>query len=224
LKSENEFAKGRANVSEIMAIKIVIGCHSYLLGEGIKKLLKEEKDIDILGIFDEGIDVKEILKLNPDIILADCKIFRFFPMDFMNNNQLKILLISDSSWFSEAEQQIPELISIGVVGILSPSADSSLLKRAIQAVYSGQLWLDRKTIKNILSHKNHLEKKANLTRKEKEVVSLICQGCRNKEIAQKLNISEQTVKSHCNRIYKKVGVSDRLQLALYNQRIWTGHI
>lgn len=205
-----------------MAIKIVIGCHSYLLGEGIKKLLKEEKDMDILGIFDEGIDVKEILELNPDIILADCKIFRFFPADFMNNNQLKILLISDSSWFSEAEQQIPELISMGVVGILSPNADSSLLKRALKAVHSGQLWLDRKTIKNILSHKNHLEKKANLTKKEKEVVSLICQGYRNKEIAQKLSITEQTVKSHCNRIFKKVGVSDRLQLALYNQRIWAG--
>jgi DNA-binding NarL/FixJ family response regulator len=208
-----------------MAIKIVIGCHSYLLGEGIKKLLKDEAEIDVIGIFDEGIDVKEILKLNPDIILADCKIFRFFPMDFMNNNPFKILLISDSSWLFEAEQHMQELISIGVVGILSPSSDSSLLKRAIQAVYSGQLWLDRRTIKNILYHKNHsVEKGINLTKKEKEIVSLICQGCRNKEIAQKLNISEQTVKSHCNRIYKKVGVSDRLQLALYNQKIWPGNI
>ena len=224
MKIENEFARGRDNVNEIMAIKIVIGCHSYLLGEGIKKLLKDEAEIDVIGIFDEGIDVKEILKLNPDIILADCKIFRFFPMDFMNNNQLKILLISDSSWLFEAEQHMQELISIGVVGILSPSSDSGLLKKAIQAVYSGQLWLDRKTIKNILSHKNHLEQGVNLTKKEREIVSLICQGCRNKEIAYKLNICEQTVKSHCNRIYKKVGVSDRLQLALYNQRIWPGHI
>ena len=59
-------------------------------------------------------------------------------------------------------------------------------------------------------------------KKEKEVVSLICHGYRNKEIAQKLDISEQTVKSHCNRIYKKVGVTDRLQLALYTNRLWPG--
>jgi DNA-binding NarL/FixJ family response regulator len=59
-----------------------------------------------------------------------------------------------------------------------------------------------------------------LTGKEEEITSLICKGFRNKEIAQKLNISEQTVKSHCNRIYKKVGVSDRVQLALYFYEIW----
>jgi DNA-binding NarL/FixJ family response regulator len=69
-----------------------------------------------------------------------------------------------------------------------------------------------------------MEKKIDLTKKEKEIVSLICNGCRNKEIAQRLDISEQTVKSHCNRIYKKVGVSDRLQLALYTHKLWPGQI
>jgi DNA-binding NarL/FixJ family response regulator len=70
----------------------------------------------------------------------------------------------------------------------------------------------------------HVDRKIDLTRKEKEIVSLICHGYRNKEIAQKLAITEQTVKSHCNRIFKKVGVSDRLQLALYTHKIWPGHI
>jgi DNA-binding NarL/FixJ family response regulator len=69
-----------------------------------------------------------------------------------------------------------------------------------------------------------MEKKIDLSKKEKEIVSLICHGCRNKEIAQRLDISEQTVKSHCNRIYKKVGVSDRLQLALYTHKLWPGQI
>ena len=54
-----------------------------------------------------------------------------------------------------------------------------------------------------------------LAPREEEIISHICQGYTNKEIAQKLNISEQTVKSHCHRIYKKIGVSDRLQLALH---------
>jgi DNA-binding NarL/FixJ family response regulator len=53
-----------------------------------------------------------------------------------------------------------------------------------------------------------------LSETEKEVAALICLGCRNKEIAQELDISEHTVKSHCNRIYKKLEVSDRLQLSL----------
>jgi DNA-binding NarL/FixJ family response regulator len=65
----------------------------------------------------------------------------------------------------------------------------------------------------------HSAPNVRLAQREKEIISHICQGFKNKEIAQKLNISEQTVKSHCNRIYKKLGVNDRLQLALYSNKI-----
>ena len=204
-----------------MKIRIVIGCHSYLLGEGIKKLLKDDEDVEIIGIFDEGADIEEILKLEPDLALVDHKIFRTFPESSLNN-RVKFLLIGDSSWTPESEQKIPDLILKGVYGILSSDADSVILKEAIRVAHSGELWLDRKIIKNILCHINHEEKSINLTKREREIVSLICLGYRNKEIAQKLEISEQTVKSHCNRIYKKVGVTDRLQLALYTQRLLPG--
>lgn len=207
-----------------MTIKVAIGCHSYLLGEGIKKLFRKEDEIDVIGIFDEGIDINEILKLNPDIILTDFKIFRSFPDDFPNDNQVKILLISDKSWVSESERQIPELLLRGVYGVLAPDSDSDILRKAVKVVYSGELWLDRKLLKSVLYNMSHVEKKIDLTKKEREIVTLICNGYRNKEIAQKLDISEQTVKSHCNRIFKKVGVTDRLQLALYTHKLWPGHI
>ena len=206
-----------------MTIRIAIGCHSYVLGEGLKKLFKDDEGTDIIGIFDEGIDLKEIIKLRPDIILADLKIFRTFPESVPTDN-VKILLISDDSWISEVEKQLPELLLRGVCGILPPDADSDMLKKAVKIIYSGELWLDRKLLKNILYNVTSMEKKIDLTKKEKEIVSLICHGCRNKEIAQRLDISEQTVKSHCNRIYKKVGVSDRLQLALYTHKLWPGQI
>jgi DNA-binding NarL/FixJ family response regulator len=206
-----------------MTIRIAIGCHSYVLGEGLKKLFKDDEGTDIIGIFDEGIDLKEIIKLQPDIILADLKIFRTFPESVLIDN-VKILLISDDSWISEVEKQLPELLLRGVCGILPPDADSEMLKKAVKIIYSGELWLDRKLLKNILYHVTNMEKRIDLTKKEKEIVSLICNGCRNKEIAQRLDISEQTVKSHCNRIYKKVGVSDRLQLALYTHKLWPGQI
>ncbi len=204
-----------------MKIRTVIGCHSYLLAEGIKRLLKSEESIDIVGIFDEATDIEEIIKLDPDIVLVDLKIFRKIP-DLSFNKSVKFLLISDSSRMVELERQIPDLILKGVFGILSTDADSNVLKKALKVVHAGELWLDSRIITNILCRKNRIEKDADLTKKEKEVVSLICHGYRNKEIAQKLDISEQTVKSHCNRIYKKVGVTDRLQLALYTNRLWPG--
>lgn len=211
-----------------MPLKIAIGCCNYLFGEGLKKLLEDEKDIEILGIFNGGTgllpNAKEILKLNPDIILsdfsADFNILLSFPEGFLANNRIKIILIGDRTVRFIADKQLKDLILKGVVGILPPSADSNLLKKAIKAVLAGELWLDRSTLLKILSGIKQREKNINLAKREKEIVFHICQGYRNKEIAQKLNISEQTVKSHCNRIYRKLGVSDRLQLALYSFKIF----
>ncbi len=209
-----------------MLLKIAIGCHSYLIGEGLKKLFKDDPEVEIIGIFDEGIDVKEIIKLNPDIILADFKTFRSFPKEFtIDNRIIKIILLSDKSWFLNSDKQISELILRGISGILTPEADFTVLKKALRVVHSGELWLDRKSIKNLILQINKTEKEIHLTKKEREIVNLICNGYRNKEIAQKLDISEKTVKSHCNRIFKKFGVSDRLHLALYaHNKIWSGYI
>jgi len=209
---------------EDMKIRIAIGCHSYVLGEGLKKLLAEDQEIEIIGIFDEAADINEISKLNPDIILADFRIFRAFPEGNAAGSTTRMLLISDSAWISEAEKRIPELLLRGVYGILPADADSDVLRKAVRVIYSGELWLDRKLLRNILCVMSDGKKKIDLTRKEREVVTLICSGYRNKEIAQKLDITEQTVKSHCNRIYKKVGVTDRLQLALYTHKLWPGNI
>ncbi len=200
-------------------MKIVIGCHSYLLSEGIKRLLRKEDDFEIIGIFDEGSDIEEILKLQPDLILVDNKIFRTLPESVLNN-RTKFLLICDSSWTPESDRKIPELVLKGVYGLLAPDSTSQMLVDAMKVVHSGELWLDRSVVKNIITHISRIENPVVLTKKEKEIVDLICHGYRNKEIAQKLDISEQTVKSHCNRIYKKMGVTDRLQLALYTHRIW----
>lgn len=205
----------------ITPIRLTIGCSSYLLGEGIKKIIEDEKDIEVIGIFNEGADFKEILKMRPDIAILDFNIFTNLPKDLFRNTKIKMLLIGESGMYAGSDRRILSLISKGIVGIVPPGADSSLLKKAIKVVSSGELWLDRKTMSNILT-RNGLPKneKIKLTKAEKGVVSLICDGFRNKEIAKKLEISEKTVKSHCNRIYKKVGVTDRLQLATYIYKVW----
>ena len=203
-----------------MPIKIAIGCYNSLFGEGIKRLLEDEREIEVVGIFNEGVDFREIVKIKPDVVVLDFNIFRDLPEDFARSSQLKILIIGNKTLYTVSDRRIADLVSKGVAGILPPGADSYLLRKATKAISSGELWLDRKTMRNILSYESFSKKEVKLTEAEKEIVSLICQGFRNKEIAQKLNISEQTVKSHCNRIYKKVGVSDRLQLAIYVYKLW----
>jgi DNA-binding NarL/FixJ family response regulator len=210
-------------------IKIAIGCCNYIFGEGLKKLLDDDRDIEVVGIFNGGNvslqDITDILKLNPDIILMDfnanANLLLCLPEDILSSGRLKTLLIGDRSVGFLAERELKDLVNKGVVGILPPGADSNLLKKVLKAVFSGELWLDRTSLIKLFSSKNEPDKYASLAKRENEIVSHICQGYRNKEIARKLNISEQTVKSHCNRIYKKLGVNDRLQLVLYSHKVHT---
>jgi len=215
-----------------MPLRLAIGCSNYLYSEGLKKLLEDESHINIIGIFNGGSgslpDLIEIEKHDPDVILADFNadfnILIGLPDDYFAGNRLKILLIGDRSLRFIVDRHLKGLISRGVVGILPQSADSDLLKRAIKAVSLGELWLDRTTMMKMLLSIRRQERYRGLAEREREIMSLICKGFRNKEISQKLNISEQTVKSHCNRIYKKVGVSDRLQLAVYANKIWPNNL
>lgn len=198
-----------------MPIRLVIGCYTRFMGEALKALLAQERDINIIGVFSPEMDFKEFLKLNPDVMLLGSKIFQGLPENFKPGPRTKILLMGDRSLDPPTPQWINDFISRGGVGILPSGADSVTLKKALNAVSRGEFWLDRKSMSGIISHQAEGRREgAKLTPKEKEVAALICLGCRNKEIAQKLKVSEQTVKSHCNRMYKKVGVTDRLQLAI----------
>ena len=91
------------------------------------------------------------------------------------------------------------------------------MKKAIECVIAGELWFENKQLLDIIPgiKGKSCGKETSLTDREIEVAKLVCNGLSNKEIRKALNISEQAVKSHLSRIYKKTGVSDRLQLALY---------
>lgn len=209
-----------------MPLKIAICCSNYIFTEGLKNLLEEDSDLQITGLYTSEKHSKEffeeILGNNPDIILSDMDSYlEIFPLlsDRMIFDQgLAILLIGDTTLQSLADAQLKELIIQGVAGILPQSADSNLLKKAYKAIRDGEVWLDKESLHKIISAMRKPRRKLLLAKREREILTHICQGYRNKEIAQKLNISEQTVKSYSSRLYKKLGVSDRLQLALCSQR------
>jgi DNA-binding NarL/FixJ family response regulator len=209
-----------------MALRFAICCSNSIFTEGLKSLLEKEAGIEFIGSFSEKnlfTEFNRIRGLRPDVLLMDAtvdlNVLMTLPDDYFAPDRLKILLIGDSSIRHIVSKNLQNLMAKGVVGILPPSADSDLLIKALKAISLGEVWLDRATLMKLLACMKKSAPNVRLAHREKEIISHICQGFRNKEIAQKLNISEQTVKSHCNRIYKKLGVSDRLQLALYSNRI-----
>lgn len=204
----------------IKALKIAIYCCNNLTGEGIKHLI--EADGLRLRATINCATPEEIIKAKPDLLIADFSTLYMLPIDSIYRNKIEVLILW-SHWMPGIEdERLTSFVFKGVVGILPPDINPSQFTNAIKKAVSGELLFDRKKLKDIIySMKNdRVQPSISLTKTEIEVVKLICKGYRNKEIMRKLHIKEQSVKKHLNRIYKKAGVSDRLQLALHALKYW----
>lgn len=117
-------------------------------------------------------------------------------------------------------------IRLGAAGVVLKDASTETFLKAIEKVYKGETWLNRSMVTNVIAsfvrvnHKSDPEaaKIAAITKREREIITLIGEGLKNKQIAAKLFISEATVCHHLTSIFDKVGVSDRLELMIYSYR------
>ena len=201
-----------------MPLKITIGCCNHLFGEGLKKLLREECNLDSDSIITVSTNHKDIIKEDNDLLITDFNTLAGIIFDdISDNHKVRILLLGTGCLPKIENECLISFISRGLAGILSPDTDPSQLKKAIECVLAGELWFENKQLLEIIPgiKGKSCGKETSLTDREIEVAKLICNGFSNKEIRKALNISEQAVKSHLSRIYRKTGVSDRLQLALY---------
>ena len=116
---------------------------------------------------------------------------------------------------AEDDRDVVRAMRLGARGVVLKQSASDLLLKSIRQVHDGEIWLDnRMTAEVIDAFKKSAEsgqrrEKPLLSDREKEVVQLVAQGFRNREIGEKLFISEQTVKNHLHNIFDKLGVSDR---------------
>ncbi|HAD05071.1 MAG: hypothetical protein A2091_12670 [Desulfuromonadales bacterium GWD2_61_12] len=198
-----------------MSVNLVIFGRTYLFAEGLARLLSDSVNYQIVGIACDDDDMKALLrKNNIDIVVTDhpecCSLLEAV----LGTGHPKILLLSDNDKNPLLYDELKEMISKGLAGIMPKMGDSQLLKKAILKLQSGEFWIDHKTIGSILTNFNQEQKKISLTKKEKEILKYVCSGESNKSIAEKLFISEQTVKSHCNHLFKKFGVPNRMKLAI----------
>ena len=205
-----------------MAQKTTISCCNKIFSEGLREIMGKQ----IPGMQTSVINYQEIREtpfIDADLLIADCNTFsRIMSHDSFNGNKIKVLLFGAYCRPLIEKDHMLNLISRGLAGILTPTAEETEFIKAVKTILSGELWFERKKLNDILVDFDIDEVIAGpkLTSREKEVVQLICKGCRNKEIMEHLDISEQSVKSHLSRINKKCGVTDRLQLALYALKQW----
>ena len=128
---------------------------------------------------------------------------------------------------SEDKNEFVQAMKLGCSGIVLKQTAPELIVKSIRKVYSGEIWLDSHTTAAVMrqfaapgemlgTHPGARNRERSpLSQREREIVSLVAQGYKNREMAEKMFISEQTVKNHLHNIFDKLGVSDRLELALY---------
>lgn len=202
---------------------LLVDDHS-MVREGIKQLLELDGDIKVIGEAGNGMMCLEMLEtLIPDVILLDINMPQMDGLQVLAklkerklNQKVLILTIHNEV------EYLMQAVEIGVAGYLLKDSESSVLKEAIFAVYNGESFIDatmtpllkeQKYLKNL--HKEARSKEKLLSTREIEVLCALAEGLYNKEIASKLQISEKTVKNHVSNIFKKIGVSDRTQAAVY---------
>ncbi len=205
------------------AIRILVADDHAIFRDGLRRLLEVADDVQIVGEASNGAEcVKMLPKLKPDILLLDLRMPEkdgLAVLEEVNFESLPTRVIVLTA--AEDDRDVVRAMRLGARGVVLKQSASDLLLKSIRKVYDGEIWLDnRMTAEVIDAFKKSAEsgqrrEKPLLSEREKEIVQLVAQGFRNKEIGEKLFISEQTVKNHLHNIFDKLGVSDRLELALY---------
>lgn len=204
-----------------MVIKIMIADDHSMIREGLKSLLELEGDIQVVAEAEDGVDCLEKLKIcTPDVLLLDINMPRKNGLEVLqtlksSKSKVKVLVLT----VHNEVEYLMKAVDIGVDGYILKDSESAELKKAIFSIVEGENYIQPSLIPSLNSkmiEKNRDEGKIeSLTKRELEVLKLLAVGMYNKEVAEKLNISERTVKNHVSNIFKKIEVTDRTQAAVF---------
>ncbi len=204
-------------------ITVLIADDHALIREGIKQILELEGDICVIGQANDGEEAFELAeKLNPDIILLDINmpningieaLRRFKDMGIKS----KVIILT----IHEDKEYILKTLKLGANGYMLKDSSANSLIEGIRRVAKGEKYIQSSVADLVSASRDDdsvdksIEQINSLTNREYEVLILIAEGLNNKDIAERLYISEKTVKNHVSNIFKKLDLNDRVQAAIF---------
>ena len=204
-----------------MSVKIMIADDHVLIREGIRQLLEFDGDIEIVAEANDGLECLALLNhILPDVLLLDINMPKANGIEVLKtikekNISVKVLILTVHN---EVDYLI-RAVDIGVDGYILKNSGSAELKKAIMSIINGESYIQPDLIpalnSRLVSRNDCMGKIELLTRRELEVLIFVATGMFNKEIAEKMSISERTVKNHISSIFKKIDVADRTQAAVF---------
>lgn len=202
-------------------IRILLADDHQMFIDGIKAFLENDKDIKVVAEALDGFEVLEALKQNTvDVIVLDISMPKMDGRETIKRLReeypdVQVLVVSTHG----DGKNIFEMLNGGAKGYLVKNKSKEELVNAIHQIYNGNRFISLDIMDNYIEYIQNKPQKAinnvDLTRKETEVISLVAKGKQDKEIAECLGITETTVYTHCRNLRKKIGVTNRTELAIY---------
>ena len=203
------------------AIQVMMADDHVMVREGVKALLELDGDIKVIAQANDGAECLEVLEhVQPEVLLLDINMPKMDGLTVLETikktrPELKVIILTihnEGDYLYNAYEK-------GADGYVLKDSGSDVLKRAIRVVKQGEQYIEpilMPKLRERLDNKNNPEKKEDkLSKREFEILKLVAVGMYNKEIADRLSISEKTVKNHMSSIFRKIKVSDRTQAAVY---------
>jgi len=206
-------------------VRVLIADDHPVVRVGLRNMLQADPLINVVGEARDGVEALDLARsLHPDILLLDLAMPNVAGMEAlreMTSGGLNTRTIVLTGLIDN--RQILEALQLGARAVVLKDAVVEHLSQCIHAVMQGQYWLEGRPVQNLVQVLRDLtvqttpppRKTFGLTARELEVVTLITEGCTNKDIARQFGISEETVKRHLTNIFNKLGVGNRLELALF---------
>jgi two-component system nitrate/nitrite response regulator NarL len=205
-------------------IRILIVDDHAIVRAGLRMLIDQNPAMKVVGVAGNGSDaLKLAASEQPDIIILDILLgdedgLAFLPELRLAATDARVLVLTG---LRGSESQRRAMLA-GAMGVVLKEHATEVLIKAISKVHQGEVWMDRLTMGSLLDEMTQAPeidpeqtKIATLTEREREVIALIAEGLKNKQIGQRLFISETTVTHHLSSIFSKLDVSDRLELVIY---------
>ena len=203
-------------------MKVIICDDQAIVRDGLELLLKLEQDIDVVGLAQDGAEAVDLVaKKSPDLVLMDLKMPGMNGVEatrricalYPKTKVLVLTTFDDDEWVFDA-------IRAGASGYLLKDTPRGKVIEAIRGTVTGKSYVDPSVAGKLLDQVANKQEQpsqsitAKLTGREVDVLRLIARGLSNPEIAEKLHLSEGTIRNHVSAIFSKLGVSDRTQLAI----------
>lgn len=208
---------------------LLVDDHKTMLW-GLERLIQAEgPPFELVGSASDGEQATRLCaELAPDIVVLDLDLKGSSSLDFLPalvaNGSTRVVILSAN----RDQATLASAVKLGARGVVSKEAPTEDVLAAIRKVFAGELWLDQSLMQALLGQivapapkaDPEAQRIATLTAREREVISLIVQGkgAMNKDLAERIFISERTLRNHLTTIYQKLGVANRLELYVYATR------